>query len=166
MLTVYKRGIDVFPASRLPASIGDAIFALLVYCWQVTFFNGARMTKIISLLLELNMNFKKSMNQLGYGKATQFMAYAGIPLILVGCPYMLFSAGSSNKAVNPGAEKKSELIASCAAYKAARSECAAASNVSNCVEIKIGTTAAYMASSTYCDSEGNPNLWLLPKSQQ
>ena len=109
---------------------------------------------------------KNTMTEMGYGRATQIMAYAGIPLILFGCPYMLFSAGSSNKVVNPGSEKKSELIASCAAYKAARSECAAASNVSNCVEIKIGSTAAMMASSTYCDSEGNPNLWLLPKSQQ
>ena len=78
----------------------------------------------------------------------------------------------SNAAQRSGSEssgsllKRSNLIDSCNTYKSARSECAAASNVSNCVEIKIGDTAAAMAGSTYCDSEGNTNLWLLPKSQQ
>ena len=82
------------------------------------------------------------------------------------------AGGGSNKAQRSGSESsgslltRSNLINSCNTYKSARYECASASNVSKCVEIKIGTTAAYMASSTYCDSEGNPNLWLLPKSQQ
>ena len=56
---------------------------------------------------------------------------------------------------------KSDLVNKCGAYKNARSECAAVSNVSKCIDIKMGLVDAEMARSTYCDSEGNPNLWLL-----
>jgi hypothetical protein len=108
----------------------------------------------------------------------QVKATAAAVCLVVAFPF-LFSfhfnndaVGGSNKAQGPGSESsgslltRSNLINSCNTYKSARYECASASNVSNCIEIKIGATAAGNASRAWCDSEGNPNLWLLPKSEQ
>ena len=58
---------------------------------------------------------------------------------------------------------ESHIRSVCSRYKTARNECAVASNVQKCVEIKIGSEDAVLASSSYCDDNGDPNLWLFKK---
>jgi len=72
-----------------------------------------------------------------------------------------FKAQKSGSESSDNLLTRSNLINSCSAYKSARYECASAGDISECVKIKIGNTAAYMARTVYCDNEGNPNLWLL-----
>lgn len=68
---------------------------------------------------------------------------------------------SEKKSECKGSMCESSLIEACKVYKQTRTECAVALNIQKCVEIKMGTNDAYMAQSTYCDLNGNPNLWLL-----
>ena len=69
------------------------------------------------------------------------------------------SSSTSSSENAPDGLSRAQWERRCQQYSSARNECAVAANVTNCIEIKVGTTAAVMAQS-YCSGE-TPNWSLM-----